>query len=144
MILTLEVEAGVESAVIPDVAATPDNEKAEQVAEQPADVGLGTAAVTAPVSFDIVVPDIGTEDEVEIIEIKVAVGDLLTVDDTLMTLESDKAAMDVPADRAGEVQEILVSVGDKVKAGTSIVRILTAAAAVESAPLAPPVQPISN
>jgi len=143
-ILTLEVEAGVESAATPDVAATPDDKKAEQVAEQPADVGLGTAAIAAPVSFDIAVPDIGTEDEVEIIEIQVAVGDVLTVDDTLMTLESDKAAMDVPADRAGEVQEILVSVGDKVKTGTSIVRILTAAAAAETAPLAPPVQPISN
>ena len=47
VILTLEVEAGVESAVIPDVAATPDNEKAEQVAEQPADVGLSKAAIAA-------------------------------------------------------------------------------------------------
>ena len=86
VILTLEVEAGVESAATPDVAATPDDKKAEQVAEQPADVGLSKAAIAAPVSFDIVVPDIGTEDEVEIIEIQVAVGDVLTVDDTLMTV----------------------------------------------------------
>ena len=143
VILTLEVDAGVEPAAAPDAAETPDDKKSEQIAEQPVDVGRNKAAVAAPVSFDIAVPDIGTEDEVEIIEIQVAVGDILNVDDTLMTLESDKAAMDVPADRAGEVQEILVSVGDKVKTGTSIVRILAAAVA-ETAPLAPPVEPTSN
>lgn len=146
VILTLEVEAGVEPAAVPDAAETPDDKKAEQVAEQPVDVERNKAAVAAPVSFDIAVPDIGTEDEVEIIEIQVAVGDILNVDDTLMTLESDKAAMDVPADRTGEVQEILVSVGDKVKTGTSIVRILAVAAAAvaETAPLAPPVERTSN
>ena len=144
VILTLEIEAGVEPAATPDAAVTPDDKKAEQVAAQPADVGLSKEAVAAPVSFDIVVPDIGTEDEVEIIEIQVAVGDMLNVDDTLMTLESDKAAMDVPADRNGEVQEILVKVGDKVKAGTSIVRILAEAVAAEAVPSAPPVATISN
>lgn len=73
--------------------------------------------------IDLHVPDIGNFDEVDVIEIPVSVGDVVAVDDTLMTLESDKASMDVPAEKAGKIAEILVSVGDSVKTGDLIVRI---------------------
>ena len=130
VILTLEVEAVDDESDIAEVAAPQAQSDAEPVVEKtPAPIHFSAAA---PSVYDIKVPDIGTEDEVEIIEIQVSVGDSLSIDDTLMTLESDKAAMDVPADRAGEVQEILVKVGDKVKTGASIVRIL--AEPVEDAP----------
>ena len=130
VILTLEVEAVDDESDIAEVAAPQAQSDAEPVVEKtPAPIHFSAAA---PSVYDIKVPDIGTEDEVEIIEIQVSVGDSLNIDDTLMTLESDKAAMDVPADRAGEVQEILVKVGDKVKTGASIVRIL--ADPVEDAP----------
>lgn len=130
VILTLEVEAVDDESDIAEAAAPQEQSDAEPVVEKtPAPIH---SAAAAPSVYDIKVPDIGTEDEVEIIEIQVSVGDSLNIDDTLMTLESDKAAMDVPADRAGEVQEILVKVGDKVKTGASIVRIL--AEPVEDAP----------
>ena len=132
VILTLEVEAVDGESNIAEAAAPQEQNDAEPVVEKtPAPI---PSAAAAPSVYDIKVPDIGTEDEVEIIEIQVSVGDSLNIDDTLMTLESDKAAMDVPADRAGEVQEILVKVGDKVKTGASIVRIL--AEPVEEAPAA--------
>ena len=130
VILTLEVEAVDDESDIAEAAAPQEQSDAEPVVEKtPSPIH---SAAAAPSVYDIKVPDIGTEDEVEIIEIQVSVGDSLSIDDTLMTLESDKAAMDVPADRAGEVQEILVKVGDKVKTGASIVRIL--AEPVEDAP----------
>lgn len=75
------------------------------------------------VSSVINVPDLGTDDDVEVIEINVAVGDSIAVDDTLVTLESDKAAMDVPAPQAGVIEELLIAIGDKVKTGSPIAKI---------------------
>lgn len=74
-------------------------------------------------NIDLRVPDIGNFDAVDVIEINVKVGDVVAIDDTLMTLESDKASMDVPAEAAGKIVEILVNVGDQVKTGDAIARI---------------------
>ena len=74
-------------------------------------------------NIDLRVPDIGNFDAVDVIEINVKVGDIVAIDDTLMTLESDKASMDVPAEAAGKIVEILVNVGDQVKTGDAIARI---------------------
>ncbi len=71
----------------------------------------------------LVVPDLGEFADVEVIEVHISAGDDLAVDDPLITLETDKAAMDVPATLAGTVREILVAAGDKVSAGTSIAMI---------------------
>lgn len=71
------------------------------------------------------VPDLGTDDEVEIIEMHVSEGDSIAADDPLLTLESDKAAMDVPAPSAGVVTALLVKVGDKVKTGAEILKLKT-------------------
>ncbi len=68
----------------------------------------------------VVVPDIGDFDDVPIIEVLVNKGDRVSAEDPLITLESDKATMDVPAPQAGVVTEIKVSVGDKVSEGTDI------------------------
>ena len=72
------------------------------------------------VSTTIEVPDIGTDDEVDVIEIHVKVGGFVAVDDALVTLESDKAAMEVPSPQLGEITELVVSIGDKVKTGSTI------------------------
>ena len=72
---------------------------------------------------DVKVPDIGDFKDIPIIEILVKPGDTVNVDDPLMSLESDKATMEVPSPSAGKVAEILVKVGDKVSMGTSIVRL---------------------
>ena len=68
----------------------------------------------------IEVPDLGTEDEVDVIEVHVQASDQLGVDDLLITLESDKAAMEVPSPKSGVLKELLVKVGDKVKTGSKI------------------------
>jgi pyruvate dehydrogenase E2 component (dihydrolipoamide acetyltransferase) len=71
----------------------------------------------------LVVPDLGDFEDVQIIEVHVSAGDDVAVDDPLITLETDKAAMDVPAIAAGTVREVLVKVGEKVSAGSSIAMI---------------------
>ena len=87
---------------------------------------------------EIKVPDIGGHENVDIIAVEVKAGDTIAVDDTLITLETDKATMDVPADAAGVVKEVKVKVGDKVSEGGVILLVETAAAAdAPAAPVAP-------
>ena len=83
-------------------------------------------------SIDIKVPDLGDFSDVEVIEVLVKAGDRVSKEDGLITLETDKAAMDVPAEEEGEIEEISVSVGDKVSAGDVIGRLKTGAGADES------------
>jgi pyruvate dehydrogenase E2 component (dihydrolipoamide acetyltransferase) len=77
---------------------------------------------------EVRVPDIGDFDAVEIVEVMVAVGDQVDAEDSLITLETDKAAMDVPAPVAGKVLEMSLNVGDKVSEG-SLILVLEAAGA---------------
>ena len=70
---------------------------------------------------EVKVPDIGDFKDVAIIDIHVKVGDAVNAEDPLITLESDKAAMDVPAPSAGTIRQVLVKVGDRVSKGTPIV-----------------------
>ncbi|WP_419769862.1 MAG: dihydrolipoyllysine-residue acetyltransferase [Candidatus Marinarcus sp.] len=72
---------------------------------------------------DIFIPDLGADKDVDLIDIMVSVGDTVEVEDGLITLETDKASMDVPTTHAGVVKEILVKVGDKVNSGDLIARI---------------------
>ncbi len=65
-------------------------------------------------------PDIGDFDEVEVIEILVSVGDTVAQEDSLITLESDKATMEIPSPATGVVKEIKVSIGDKIAEGALI------------------------
>ena len=69
---------------------------------------------------EIKVPDLGGADAVEVIDILVNVGDTVSIDDPLMTVESDKASMDIPAASSGTITEILVKVGDSVSEGDSV------------------------
>ncbi|QRL04633.1 dihydrolipoyllysine-residue acetyltransferase [Vreelandella venusta] len=71
----------------------------------------------------IKVPDIGGDTDVEIIEIAVSEGDVIEAEDTLITLESDKASMDVPAPKGGKVLKVLVKEGDSVSEGDDIVEL---------------------
>lgn len=87
-------------------------------------------------SKDVTVPDIGTKDAVDIIEIHVKPGDSFNKDDTLIVLESDKATMEIPAPEGGVVGELKVKVGDSVKTGDLILTMSTtmSAAGGEAAP----------
>ena len=71
----------------------------------------------------IQVPDIGDEQEVEVIEVLVSPGDEVSENDSLIVLESDKAAMEIPSPQSGVVKEVLVKVGDQVSQGSDIVSI---------------------
>lgn len=72
---------------------------------------------------DLKIPDIGDSGDVTVIELLVNVGDTIDVEQSLITVESDKASMEIPAEQAGVVKELLVKLGDKVSEGTPIVRI---------------------
>jgi len=74
---------------------------------------------------DLVVPDIGNFADILVVDVLVKKGDAIEVDAPLVTLETDKASMDVPATSAGTVTEVLLKTGDKVSKGTVIARVET-------------------
>jgi pyruvate dehydrogenase E2 component (dihydrolipoamide acetyltransferase) len=85
-------------------------------------------------TIEVKVPDIGDFKDVPVIEVLVKPGDAVKAEDALVTLESDKATMDVPAPAAGVVKALKVKVGDKVSEGTLIVLLDTAGAGPPAAP----------
>ncbi|MGI0118049.1 dihydrolipoyllysine-residue acetyltransferase [Zooshikella sp. RANM57] len=80
----------------------------------------------------IKVPDIGGSEDVEIIEISVNVGDDVAEEESLIVLESDKASMEIPCPKAGQIKEILVKVGDKVSEGHDIIVLATAGSSAQT------------
>src|SRR5580698_9260437 len=83
---------------------------------------------------DLIVPDIGSAHDVDVVDVLVKPGDVVEVDTPLVTLETDKASMDVPSTLAGTVSEVLLKRGDKASAGTVIARVETNAQAGAGAP----------
>ncbi|RPA64619.1 pyruvate dehydrogenase complex dihydrolipoyllysine-residue acetyltransferase [Shewanella frigidimarina] len=119
LVITLEVAGSAPVASAPQAAAP-----VAQAAQAPA----AQAATTTQVQ-EIHVPDIGDANDVDIIEVLVAVGDEITADQGLITLETDKATMEVPAPFAGKLVSLTVKVGDKVSQGSLIATIETASSA---------------
>ncbi len=101
----------------------------------PAPATGATQVVEAKV-VEISVPDIGGDTDVSVIEVLVAVGDKIDVDAGLITLETDKATMDVPSPFAGVVKEVKVAVGDKVSQGSLVIILEVGGAAPAAAPQA--------
>ena len=95
--------------------------------------------------MDVTVPDIGDFDEVAVIEMLVKVGDSVKAEQSLITVESDKASMEIPCSHAGVVKELKVKLGDKVKQGSVVVvlDVAEASAAASPAPTAAPAAPMS-
>ena len=93
-------------------------------------------------TLDIAVPDIGDFDEVTVIELLVKPGDTIKADQSLLTVESDKASMEIPSSAAGVVKEVKVKLGDKIKQG-SLVLVLesTSASSLPGAMGSPSPQP---
>ena len=87
--------------------------------------------------LEVRVPDIGDFKDVEIIELMVKPGDTIAVDQSLLTVESDKASMEIPSTHAGVVQELRVKLGDKVSTGSAVL-MLEATAAAGATTAAPP------
>ncbi|WP_159237422.1 pyruvate dehydrogenase complex dihydrolipoyllysine-residue acetyltransferase [Raoultella terrigena] len=103
--------------------------------EEKAAAPAPAAAPAAAAAKDVHVPDIGG-DEVEVTEIMVKVGDTVTAEQSLITVEGDKASMEVPAPFAGTVKEIKISAGDKVSTG-SLIMVFEVAGAAPAAAAAP-------
>jgi len=103
-------------------------------AAAPATPAAAPAASAGPV--EVKVPDIGDFSDVPVIDVFVKVGDTIRVDDALVTLESDKATMDVPSSVAGVVKEVKVKLGDRVSEGSVVVIVEASGGAVAAAPAA--------
>ena len=88
-------------------------------------------------TLEITVPDIGDFDEVTVIELMVKVGDTVAVDQSLITVESDKASMEIPSSAAGVIKAMTVKVGDKVRQGSVVLTLEAAGSVVGDAPVAP-------
>ncbi|MBQ0712013.1 MAG: dihydrolipoyllysine-residue acetyltransferase [Porticoccus sp.] len=153
-ILELEAELEAELEPVVEVApvSEPESESSPAVTEPEDDTEPGSKITPEPVgsvaesarSEQIVgVPDIGTSDPVEVIEVLVSAGDTLAEGDSFIVVEGDKATMDIPAPFDGEVLEVLVKEGDKVTIGDNLARVMGAGvpmevpggAPVESAPI---------
>lgn len=92
---------------------------------------------------ELKVPDIGGHENVDIIAVEIKVGDSVALEQTLITLETDKATMDVPAEAAGVVKEVRVKVGDKISEG-GVIAVIEAAAASQSAPKQEPAPQVTQ
>jgi pyruvate dehydrogenase E2 component (dihydrolipoamide acetyltransferase) len=134
LVLVLETEgAGAPAAPAQAPVASPAPAAAPVAAPAPAPAAAPTAAIGL---VEVVVPDIGDFDSVAVIEVLVKPGDTVKVEQSLITVESDKASMEIPSSHAGLLKELRVKVGDKVAKGTvlAIVEAAGAPAASSSAP----------
>ena len=124
LIATLVTTASASNETVKEVAiATPaiivEEVKTE---EKTVEVSTSSQEITLVIE-DIFVPDVGGDEAVDVIEIIASVGDFLNEEDGIITLETEKATMDVPTPISGKLVEILVNAGDKVKTGSLIARI---------------------
>ncbi|MCR5865164.1 dihydrolipoyllysine-residue acetyltransferase [Aquincola sp. J276] len=129
-----------ESADAGAAAPAPAPAAAPAAAAAPASAAAAPAPAPAPAAaagpIEVTVPDIGDFDEVAVIEVMVKPGDSVKVEQSLITVESDKASMEIPSSHAGVVKDLKVKVGDKVSKGTLIAVLEGAAGA--AAPAAAP------
>ena len=134
----LEVEGDAPAAQAAPAAAPAAAEKpaAEKPAAEaaPAAAAEPAAAPAAETSQDIHVPDIGSSGKAKIIELLVKVGDTVEADQSLITLESDKASMEIPSPAAGVVESLSVKLEDEVGTGDLILKLKVAGAAPAAAP----------
>ena len=116
-------------------AAAPAPAPQAAPAPAPAAAPAASAAPAAPAgAVDLIVPDIGDVDEVAVIEVLVKVGDTVKQEQSLITVESDKASMEIPSSHGGVIKELLVKLGDKVAKGSKIAVIEAAGGAAAPAP----------
>jgi pyruvate dehydrogenase E2 component (dihydrolipoamide acetyltransferase) len=132
LLLEVEAEGASEAAPAPQAAAP--------VADAPV-VASAAPAAASTAEVQMVVPDIGGAEGVEVIEISVKEGDEVAEGDSLIVLETDKASMEIPAEAAGKIISLAVKVGDKLSQGSVIGMLATAGGAAapakaESAPVA--------
>jgi pyruvate dehydrogenase E2 component (dihydrolipoamide acetyltransferase) len=133
-VLVLEAEGA--AAPVPAPAAAAAAPVAAAPAPAPSPVAAPVAAPAATGSIEVRVPDIGDFKDVAVIEVFVKPGDTVKVEQSLITVESDKASMEIPSSHAGVIKELKVKLGDKVNIG-DLLAILEGTVAAGAAPAAP-------
>ncbi len=129
MIETAGVDAAAPAVIsVAAPAAVPAEAASAPVPAPAASAASAVAASAGPV--DVLVPDIGDFDEVTVIEVMVQAGDTIKVEQSLITVESDKASMEIPSSHAGIVSDVKVTVGDKVRKGSLVAVVQASGAAV--------------
>ena len=134
LVLMLEAAAELAAATLPAPAAASNSALAGVNDTSVATQNVALTAAAGPV--EVKVPDIGDFKDVAVIEILVKVGDTIKMEQSLMTVESDKAAMEIPSSAAGVLKELKVKLGDKVNIG-DLIAILEGTGAATSASVAP-------
>lgn len=135
LVIMLEVGGAAPAATAPQASAPAASAPVAQAAPAAPIAPVAAAAPVVAVK-EIQVPDIGDASNVDVIEVLVSVGDMITADQGLITLETDKATMEVPAPFAGKLLSLTVKVGDKVSQGSVIATIETVTAGAAPAPQA--------
>jgi pyruvate dehydrogenase E2 component (dihydrolipoamide acetyltransferase) len=139
LLLMLEAEGA--GAAAPAAAPAQAPAAAAPVSAPAAPAAAPVAAVPASSGpVNVVVPDIGDFHEVAVIEVFIKPGDTIKAEQSLITVESDKASMEIPSSHAGVVKEVKVKVGDKVSKGSLVAVVEAAGAPAASAPAAAPAQ----
>ncbi|MBW0295735.1 pyruvate dehydrogenase complex dihydrolipoyllysine-residue acetyltransferase [Shewanella xiamenensis] len=141
LVIMLEVGGAAPAAAAPQASAPAASAPVAQAAPAAAVAPVAAAPVVAV--KEIQVPDIGDASNVDVIEVLVSVGDMITADQGLITLETDKATMEVPAPFAGKLLSLTVKVGDKVSQGSVIATIETVTAGTAPVPVAQAAAPVS-
>ena len=132
----LEVEGAAEAPAAPAAVAAEAPKAAAAAATAPAAAPAPVAQASSSVQ-DVHVPDIGSDGKAKVIEILIKVGDTVEADQSLITLESDKASMEIPSPAAGVVESISVKLEDEVGTGDFILKLKVAGAAAAPAAAAP-------
>ena len=130
-------EAGATAA--PEAPAAPAAEAKSEPA--PAAAESTPTATSGSKTIEVKVPDIGDSADVDVIDVLVSEGDTVEAEDGLITLETDKATMDVPSPEAGKVVSLAVKEGDKVSEGSLVLTLEVAGASIETAPAEAPSAP---
>lgn len=144
VIALVELAGEAEAAAGEAAPAAPDG--AQSASAQSASAEAASAPATAPAGkLPVTVPDLGDVPEADVSEVLVSAGDMIKAEQPLITLESDKAAMDVPAPAAGKVLRVAIKAGQKVRSGDLILE-LEAAAGTPASPASPagPRQPAAE
>ena len=134
--LILKLQAADSAAPVAPQPEEPVTAPGPATEPAPAAIGQAAPAPTMAEVRDVVLPDIGDFKDVQVIEMLVSVGDSVEAEQSLLTLESDKASMEIPSPFAGVVKSLAVKVGDRINEGDLI-------ASLESVAVAPPVQPVA-
>ena len=142
IVLALEVAGEAANTVRAELVEAPASLQNPSTSSGRTDVVVAPVVAAVAVGvIEVKIPDIGDFKDVSIIEILVKVGDSIKAEQSLMTVESDKAAMEIPSSAAGVLKELKVKLGDKVNIG-DLIAILEGAASVTAAPAAAPAQSV--